>query len=182
MRRANPEERHRRHIGREVARDREQEPARDRSQREYAEKRQFRPRFGRRNGVNPLKRRRAVAGQRKPQGDKKRGQPEQNTAPGPRLTIQTEEGFEEKRIGQQSACRAGVRRRVEEVRIGRRGAGIRPREPCLNQGRERCGRDDADPARARQRPEEPEDGRKTGGRFAEGAEFSDRRRQDDAEP
>ena len=115
--RHDPEERHRRHVGREVARDREQERARDRGEREDAHERQLRRRLGR--GF-PLGCRLAAAGQPEPQDGEEGGQSEQDPAPGPRLAIQAEEGLEDERIGQEG-------RRRSRCSTPRRGSRDRPR-------------------------------------------------------
>ena len=178
--RHDPEERHRRHVGGEVSREREEEGARNRRQREDAEHGQ-RGR-GLQGGGDRGGQRRAAAGRCQPQDGEQRSESKQGGAPGPRLEIQAEEGLEQEWIGNQGAGGARVRGRVEEVRIGGCLARTGPCQPRLNEWSQGRGRDEGDPERARQRPEEPQGGREAAGRISKDPRSADRRREGGCRP
>ena len=117
-----------------------------------------------------------------PQDEKQGGESEQDGTPHPCLQLHSEERLEQERICEQGTGGAGVRGRVEEVGIGGRGAGPRPRQPGLNERRQGRSGDEGEAERARERPEQPQGGWKSGRCFAKQSKPSDWSRQRDADP
>ena len=179
--RHDPEERHRRHVGGQVSRDREEERAGNGRQREDAHHGQPGP-GGETRRRDRRGRRRAAARRCHPENDEQRCKAEEDGAPEPGLTVQPEQGLEQEGIGQEGACGARVRGRVQEVGVDRGRAAAGPCKPRLDQRGEGRGGDEGEPERACQRAEQPDDGRKVAGRVAHEAKLARRRREGHTDP
>ena len=179
--RHDPEERHRRHVGGQVLCDREEERAGNGRQRKDAHHGQRGP--GGEIGCRDRRGRgRAATDRCRPENDEQRCKAEENGTPEPGLTVQSEQGLEKERIGQQGACGARVRGRVQEVGVDRGRTAAGPCQPGLDQRGEGRGGNEGDPERTRQRSQQPDGGRKIAGGVSHEAEFACRCRKGDTDP